>query len=139
MLEALKALPDVAAARELGELVLRVQRAAAHGVLKTLRDQFAFQQVMDICGVDYPERVERFEVVYNLLSVTRNERVRVILNTDERTPVASASDLWPCAAWWEREVWDLFGISFDGLEDHRRILSDYGFEGHPLRKDFPLT
>ena len=139
-LEALKALPGVRAAnRLLGEVEVKTDRAAARAVLKTLRDEFAFQQMMDLCGVDYPERAQRFEVVYNLLSVTRNERVRVILATDEKTPVDSVSDLWPCATWWEREVWDLFGISFDGLEDHRRILSDYGFEGHPLRKDFPLT
>ena len=94
---------------------------------------------MDICGVDWPQRAARFDVVYNLLSVTRNERLRVIVQTDEATPVASVSSIWPCATWWEREVWDLFGITFEGLADHRRILSDYGFEGHPLRKDFPLT
>ena len=140
VLEALGALPGVTQARRLlGEVVLETPRGSAYALLKTLRDQFAFQQMMDVCGVDYPERAERFEVVYNLLSVTRNERVRVILSTDANTPVASVSNLWPCAAWWEREMWDLFGISFDGLEDHRRILSDYGFEGHPLRKDFPLT
>nr|WP_298223822.1 NADH-quinone oxidoreductase subunit C [Acidocella sp.] len=123
----------------LGEVVLRTAREDAHELLKTLRDAYAFQQVMDICGVDYPERAERFEVVYNLLSVTRNERVRVILCAAEGEAVDSVGDLWPCATWWEREVWDLFGIVFLGLEDHRRILSDYGFEGHPLRKDFPLT
>lgn len=140
VLEALKALPGVTdATRQLGELVLRTERVNAHALLKTLRDGFAFQQAMDICGVDYPERAERFEVVYNLLSVTRNQRVRVILRTGEDSPVDSVSDLWPAATWWEREVWDLLGISFSGLEDHRRILSDYGFEGHPLRKDFPLT
>jgi NADH-quinone oxidoreductase subunit C len=140
VLEALKALPGVTEAnRQLDEVVLRAERARVHALLKTLRDEFAFQQVMDICGVDYPERSPRFELVYNLLSVTRNQRVRVLLNTDDATPVESASDIWPCAVWWEREVWDLFGISFTGLEDHRRILSDYGFEGHPLRKDFPLT
>ena len=136
----LQALPGVMTAHRLhGEVVVTVERATAHAVLKTLRDEFAFQQMMDICGVDYPERAQRFEVVYNLLSITRNERVRVILSADENALVASVSDIWPCATWWEREVWDLFGISFDGLEDHRRILSDYGFEGHPLRKDFPLT
>ncbi len=139
-LEALRVLPGVTdARRQLDEIVLYAERAATHALLKMLRDEFAFQQVMDICGVDYPERAERFDVVYNLLSLTRNARVRVILSTDENSPVDSVSDLWPCATWWEREVWDLFGISFAGLEDHRRILSDYGFEGHPLRKDFPLT
>lgn len=140
VLEALKALPGVTdARRQLGEMVLQTEPSAAHALLKTLRDDFAFQQMMDVCGVDYPERAARFELVYNLLSITRNERVRVIFCTDENSSVDSASDLWPCATWWEREVWDLFGISFTGLEDHRRILSDYGFEGHPLRKDFPLT
>ena len=140
VLEALSALPGVTgASRQLGEVVLTAERAASHALLKMLRDDFAFQQVMDVCAVDYPERAARFDVVYNLLSVTRNERVRVILCTDENSAVDSVSDLWPCAAWWEREVWDLFGISFAGLEDHRRILTDYGFEGHPLRKDFPLT
>ncbi|MGE4480942.1 MAG: NADH-quinone oxidoreductase subunit C [Acidocella sp.] len=140
MLEALKTLPGVVEAkRELGEVVLLSERAKAHALLKTLRDDFAFQQMMDVCGVDYPERAARFELVYNLLSVTRNQRVRVIFSTDEDGAVDSVSDLWPAAAWWEREVWDLLGVSFAGLEDHRRILTDYGFEGHPLRKDFPLT
>jgi NADH-quinone oxidoreductase subunit C len=139
-LRALAALPGVTLARrELGELVAEAGREAAFGLLKTLRDQFAFQQVVDICGVDYPERAERFDIVYNLLSVTRNARVRVIIRTDETHPVASVSSLWPCAPWWEREIWDLFGVRFDGLEDHRRILTDYGFEGYPVRKDFPLT
>jgi len=140
VLDALAALPGASnLRRELGEIVLNVTKADAYALLKILRDDFAFAQVMDICGVDFPQRAERFDVVYNLLSVTRNERVRVILQTDEAAPVASVSQLWPNATWWEREVWDLFGISFEGLADHRRILTDYGFEGHPLRKDFPLT
>ena len=116
--------------------------ASVYGLLRNLRDpapEFAFAQVMDICGVDWPDRQQRFEVVYNLLSVTRNERVRVIVATDEATSVPSVSSLWPNATWWEREIWDLFGITFSGLADHRRIVTDYGFEGHPLRKDFPLT
>jgi NADH-quinone oxidoreductase subunit C len=139
-LEAVAALPGVTGARrELGELVVDVTRDAARPLLRQLRDKFAFAQVMDICGVDYPQRQPRFDVVYNLLSVTRNQRLRVIVQTDEATPVQSVSGIWPCATWWEREVWDLFGISFDGLTDHRRILSDYNFEGHALRKDFPLT
>ncbi len=140
MLDAIAALPGVTAARrELGELVAEVARADAHVLFTRLRDEFAFAQVMDICGVDFPERAARFDVVYNLLSVTRNERVRVVLRAGELTPVTSVSSLWPSAAWWEREVWDLFGITFEGLADHRRIVTDYGFEGHPLRKDFPLT
>ena len=140
MRDTMAALPGaIAAYRESGELVLRAERDKAYALLQALRDIHGFQQVMDICGVDWPQRAARFDVVYNLLSVTRNERLRVIVQTDEVTPVASASSLWPSATWWEREVWDLFGIAFKGLEDHRRILSDYGFEGHPLRKDFPLT
>ncbi len=141
-LEAVSALPGVLSARrEHGELAVLTDRASALGLFLRLRDDpaFAFAQVMDICGVDWPERAERFEIVYNLLSVTRNERLRVVLTTDETTPVASVSLIWPSATWWEREVWDLFGVSFAGLADHRRILTDYGFEGHPLRKDFPLT
>ena len=139
-LAAYAALPGVkSAARALGECVLHADRAAALALFHNLRDQFAFAQVMDICGVDFPERVERFDIVYNLLSVTRNARVRVVIATDDAHAVASVSALWPAAVWWEREVWDLYGVGFEGLADHRRILTDYGFEGHPLRKDFPLT
>ncbi len=140
LLEAAAALPGVVAAqREGGELVLHVARENAYALLQALRDEFTFAQVMDICGVDFPERAMRFDIVYNLLSITRNARIRVILQTDSTTPVASVSTLWPCATWWEREIWDLFGVAFSGLADQRRILTDYGFEGHPLRKDFPLT
>jgi NADH-quinone oxidoreductase subunit C len=139
-LAAVAALGGVASARrELGELVVHVAPQDAYVLLSALRDDFAFAQVMDICGVDFPERAARFEVVYNLLSVTRNARIRVVVQTDAKAPIASVSALWPAATWWEREIWDLFGISFEGLADHRRILTDYGFEGHPLRKDFPLT
>ena len=108
-------------------------------LMTTLRDdpRFAFEQVMDICGVDWPERAERFDVVYNLLSVSLNQRLRVIVTTDESAPVPSVHTVWPVATWWEREAWDLFGIVFSGQPDLRRILTDYGFEGHPLRKDFP--
>jgi NADH-quinone oxidoreductase subunit C len=124
-----------------GELVAYVARQSLLDVMTTLRDdpRFLFEQVMDICGVDFPERAERFDVVYNLLSVSLNHRVRVIVTTDESTPVPSVSGIWPSATWWERETWDLYGVLFAGLADHRRILTDYGFEGHPLRKDFPLT
>ncbi len=126
---------------ENGELVVRVTRETVLPLLTRLRDdpRFGFEQLIDVCGVDYPERPERFDVVYNLLSVSTNRRIRVITHTDETTPVASVSGLWPCATWWEREAWDLFGVLFSGLADHRRIVTDYGFEGHPLRKDFPLT
>jgi NADH-quinone oxidoreductase subunit C len=93
----------------------------------------------DICGVDHPDRVRRFDVVYNLLSMTLNQRIRVKIEADEEQPVPSAVGLFSCAGWWEREAWDLFGIYFSDNPDLRRILTDYGFEGHPLRKDFPLT
>jgi NADH-quinone oxidoreductase subunit C len=140
--EAVAGLPGIlSAAREIGELVVRADRAGAFALFSVLRDDpaFAFAQVMDICGVDWPERPDRFDIVYNLLSVTRNARLRVIVTANETDTVASVSPLWPSATWWEREVWDLFGVRFEGLADHRRIVTDYGFEGHPLRKDFPLT
>jgi NADH-quinone oxidoreductase subunit C len=140
--EAVRALAGVTGVkREHSALVAHSTADALLSLMQTLRDdpQFAFLQVMDVCGVDWPERKQRFEIVYNLLSVTRNARLRVIVATDEITAVPSVTSLWPAAAWWEREVWDLFGVTFDGLADHRRIVTDYGFEGHPLRKDFPLT
>jgi NADH-quinone oxidoreductase subunit C len=140
--EQIKALPGVVSATvELGEVVARARADAVVPVMQTLRDdpRFAFEQLMDLCGVDWPERAERFDVVYNLLSVSLNQRVRVIVATDEARPVASVHGIWPVATWWEREAWDLFGIVFSGQPDLRRILTDYGFEGHPLRKDFPLT
>jgi NADH-quinone oxidoreductase subunit C len=124
-----------------GELVVRTTRDALVGLLTSLRDdpRTLCEQMVDLCGVDWPERDERFDIVYNLLSVSLNHRVRVIVTTDEATPVPTVSGIWPCAVWWERECWDLYGVRFAGLADHRRILTDYGFEGHPLRKDFPLT
>ena len=126
---------------EKGEVVAHSDRDTLHGLMVTLRDdpRFAFEQVMDICGVDWPQRTERFDVVYNLLSVSLNQRLRVIVTTDESAAVPSVHTVWPVATWWEREAWDLFGIVFSGQPDLRRILTDYGFEGHPLRKDFPLT
>jgi NADH-quinone oxidoreductase subunit C len=126
---------------EHNELVADVARDSLIAVMTALRDdpRFAFEQAMDICGVDWPDRPERFDVVYNLLSVSLNQRVRIIVTTDAATPVPSVWTVWPAATWWEREAWDLFGIVFDGQPDLRRILTDYGFEGHPLRKDFPLT
>ena len=135
-------LPGVSRATvELGELVVHVERDVLLPVMTALRDHedFAFEQLMDVCGVDWPERPLRFDVVYNLLSVALNQRVRVIVQADATTPVPSVHGLWPCATWWEREAWDLFGILFSGQPDLRRILTDYGFSGHPLRKDFPLT
>ncbi len=126
---------------EHGEIVAHARRDSVIEVMTVLRDdsRFACEQMMDLCGVDWPERAERFDVVYNLLSVSLNHRVRVIVTTDAATPVPSVCGIWPVATWWEREAWDLFGIVFSGQPDLRRILTDYGFEGHPLRKDFPLT
>ena len=135
-------LPGISGIRmESGELVAHAARDSLATIMTTLRDdpRFAFEQVMDICGVDWPDRAERFDVVYNLLSVTLNHRLRVITTTGTVQPVPSVHTIWPVATWWEREAWDLFGIIFSGQPDLRRILTDYGFEGHPLRKDFPLT
>lgn len=134
---------DVVIAQDgkLGELCITVKREGILKILKFLRDDVncQFTTLLDVCGVDYPEEDERFEVVYNLLSMTHNQRIRVKLRTDEDTPVDSATSLFNAANWWEREAWDMFGIVFNDHPDLRRILTDYGFEGHPLRKDFPLT
>ncbi len=100
---------------------------------------YQFTQLLSICGADYPSAAERFQVVYHLLSMKKNLRVRVYVTTDEATAVPSACGLFPCAGWYERETYDLYGVVFAGHTDLRRILTDYGFEGHPLRKDFPLT
>ena len=123
------------------ELVLKVHRERIVRVLTFLRDDVncQFKQLMDVCGADYPEREERFEVVYNLLSLTHNQRVRVKLRTDAHSPVPTATGVFSSANWWERETWDMYGVYFRDHPDFRRILTDYGFEGHPLRKDFPLT
>ncbi len=98
-----------------------------------------FRQLIDVAGVDYPEREQRFEVVYQLLNMKHNRRLRVKVQTDEKTPVPSAVGVFSSAGWYEREVWDMYGVHFDGNPDLRRILTDYGFDGHPQRKDFPLT
>lgn len=121
------------------ELTLIVARDRLVEAMTTLRDRFAYQQLMEIAGVDYPDRPERFEVVYHLLSVTKNHRLRVKVSTDEFAPVPSVTGLWPVAGWLEREVFDMYGVLFAGNDDLRRILTDYGFRGHPQRKDFPLT
>ncbi len=122
-----------------GEVTLTVKRDAIFAVLTALRDECGYQQLMEIAGVDYPERPERFEVVYHLLSLTKNHRIRVKVLTDEVKPVPSVTGLWPVAGWLEREVFDMYGVLFSGNADLRRILTDYGFRGHPQRKDFPLT
>lgn len=122
-----------------GELTLVTSRDRVLAVLTSLRDRFGFQQLLDVCGVDFPDREERFEVVYHLLSLTRNARVRVKLTTDEVQPVPSAVGVYPSAGWFEREAFDMYGILFSDHPDLRRLLTDYGFQGHPLRKDFPMT
>ena len=126
---------------EKGELIFTVKRDSTVHVLNFLRDDSGclFKALIDICGVDFPDRDPRFEVVYQLLSLTQNQRLMVKVKTDEDTPVPSVTGIFSSAGWFEREIWDLFGISFSGHPDLRRILTDYGFEGHPLRKDFPLT
>ena len=125
-----------------GELGIRVTREGTRDALRILRDTpgLEYQQLMEIAGVDYPDRApERFEVVYCLLSLTRNHRIHVHVVTDEEKPVPSVTSLWPVAGWLEREVYDMYGVLFEGNPDLRRILTDYGFSGHPQRKDFPLT
>ena len=124
-----------------GQLVLHAKRDAIVEVIQFLRDDSAcdFKVMIDLCGVDYPDRAARFDVVYQLLSLTKNHRVRVKVATDENSPVPSIVSVYSAANWFEREAWDMYGIYFSGHPDLRRILTDYGFEGHPLRKDFPLT
>jgi NADH-quinone oxidoreductase subunit C len=125
----------------LGELMLDTTPDKLIALLTFLRDdpRCLFKQLVDVCGVDWPEREKRFDVVYNLLSLKNNQRVRVKVATDETTPVPSAAPLFSSAGWFERETYDLYGVWFADHPDLRRILTDYGFEGHPLRKDFPLT
>ncbi|MBM3488839.1 MAG: NADH-quinone oxidoreductase subunit C [Alphaproteobacteria bacterium] len=124
-----------------GELMLSVGAEAIGRTLSFLRDdsQCLFKLLVDVCGADYPERPQRFEVVYNLLSIKHNQRIRVKVATDEATPVPSVAEVFSAAGWYEREAWDMYGILFAEHPDLRRLLTDYGFEGHPLRKDFPLT
>ena len=125
----------------LGELMLETTPDKIVALLTYLRDdpKCLFKQLIDICGVDWPEREKRFDVVYNLLSLKNNQRIRIKLMTDETTPVPSAAPVYSAAGWFERETYDLYGVWFSDHPDLRRILTDYGFEGHPLRKDFPLT
>lgn len=124
-----------------GELTVTIHRDRVAKVMRFLRDDPAcrFTSLIDICGVDWPSRTARFDVVYHLLSMHKNHRIRVKLWTDEDTPVDSIVDLFPAANWFEREAFDMYGILFDDHPDLRRILTDYGFHGYPLRKDFPLT
>ncbi len=124
-----------------GELTIVAQASRIVELLTTLRDNanYRFIQLIDLCGADYPERERRFDVVYHLLSLKLNARVRVKVMTDEDTPVPSVTDVFPNADWYEREAFDMYGVFFSGHPDLRRILTDYGFHGHPLRKDFPMT
>jgi NADH-quinone oxidoreductase subunit C len=124
-----------------GELIVTAKRDAVVRVITFLRDdaKCQFTMLVDVCGVDHPERAERFEVVYNLLSLKLNQRIRLKVTTDEENAVPSVTSIYSAAGWYEREAWDLFGIYFADHPDLRRLLTDYGFEGHPLRKDFPLT
>jgi NADH-quinone oxidoreductase subunit C len=131
----------LASSVEHDQLIVTVPSERIVPVMTLLRDdrRFQFEQLIDVCGVDYPDRPERFEVVYTLLSVSLNLRLRVKVATDEDTPVPSVVSVWPSANWFERETCDLYGVFFADHPDLRRILTDYGFDGHPLRKDFPLT
>jgi NADH-quinone oxidoreductase subunit C len=124
-----------------GELQIEVQASDLTRVMKFLRDDTncLFKSLMDVCGVDFPEQKKRFEVNYNLLSYKYNQRIRVKVRTDEDSPVPSVSSVFPTASWFERECWDMYGVFFSDHIYLRRMLTDYGFEGHPLRKDFPLT
>lgn len=135
--------PDDIRSHELinGELVIVVGLRSIQKIAQFVRDDAncLFKMCVDVCGVDYPEREKRFEVVYNLLSLKQNLRLRLKVNTDEDTAVPSVAGIWPTANWFEREVWDMYGVFFSDHPDLRRILTDYGFEGHPQRKDFPLT
>jgi NADH-quinone oxidoreductase subunit C len=126
---------------DFSELTLTVYAGSILRVLTILRDngKCLFKQLIDICSIDYPDRPQRFEVVYHLLSVVNNQRVRIKLSSDGITPLSSASGIYACADWYEREIWDMMGIPFAEHPDLRRLLTDYNFEGHPLRKDFPLT
>ncbi len=126
---------------QFGELTLQAQAGQIVGLLATLRDHpdYRFRQLIDLCAADYPERDQRFDVVYHLLSLKQNVRVRVKVRTDEDTAVPSVTSVFPNADWYEREAFDMYGVFFDGHPDLRRILTDYGFHGHPLRKDFPMS
>jgi NADH-quinone oxidoreductase subunit C len=124
-----------------GELTVQIAGDRIVSVLKALHDDSLclFEVLIDICGVDYPERAQRFDVVYHLLSPRHNQRIRLKCKTDEMTAIPSVIEVFPCANWYEREAYDMYGILFSGHPDLRRILTDYGFQGYPLRKDFPLT
>jgi NADH-quinone oxidoreductase subunit C len=133
--------PDAKSDMAFDELTVKVEAPHIVSLLTFLRDdaECRFQVLVDICGVDFPNRERRFDVVYHLLSLEKNHRIRVKVETDEATAVPSAVSVYPAANWFEREAFDMYGIMFSGHPDLRRILTDYGFEGYPLRKDFPLS
>jgi NADH-quinone oxidoreductase subunit C len=133
--------PSAGSVIAFGELTSTVEAADIMRILTFLRDdpECRFTLLLDLCGVDYPNRPHRFDVVYHLLSIERNWRLRVKVQTDENVPVPSVVSVHPCANWFERETFDMYGILFSGHPDLRRLLTDYGFSGFPLRKDFPLT
>jgi NADH/F420H2 dehydrogenase subunit C len=137
----LKVLPIYTVNYEKGELTITVPYSKIFQVIQFLRDNTScqYRTIIDICAVDYPERENRFEVVYNLLSITYNTRIRVKTSINEITPLESITPLFKGADWLEREAWDFYGVFFSNHPDLRRILTDYGFEGHPFRKDFPLS
>jgi len=138
----LQALPGVVTGKHAyGEFTITVQAENIVEVVRILRDdpRYQFISIIDVTAVDYPAREKRFDVVYHLLSPRQNKRIRIKLETDEATPVSSICSVFPGAEWFERETWDLYGVMFTDHPDMRRLLTDYGFEGHPLRKDFPLT
>jgi NADH-quinone oxidoreductase subunit C len=140
--EAIGAIPGVNAVEVAhGELNVLAEASRIVDLLKALRErpELNFQQLIDLCGVDYPERTSRFDVVYHLLSLTHNRRVRIKVQTDEASAVPTVTSVYPCADWYEREAFDMYGIYFEDHPDLRRLLTDYGFQGHPLRKDFPMT
>ena len=135
------ALPGAIRAKRLahGELTLNIETAEIAHIVRALRDDFDFTVLIDICGVDWPQRAKRFDVVYHLLSLKRNARIRLKVEAGEDTAVPSVVDIHRSAGWYERETFDMYGVLFDGNPDMRRLLTDYGFSGYPLRKDFPLT
>ena len=136
-----KFFPDLIGYIVNGELIIKIKSQKILRILNFLKNHTnsQFKILSDICAVDYPFKEKRFEVVYNLLSINYNSRITIVIYIDEKTPVDSCTSLYSAAGWFEREVWDMFGIFFIGHNDLRRILTDYGFKGHPLRKDFPLT
>ncbi len=125
---------------QFGELTLTVERERIVEIMTKLKaEPYRFHQLIDVCGADYPKRARRFDVVYHLLSLTQNIRVRIKVQTDEIVPVPSIRSVYPNADWYERETFDMYGVLFANHPDLRRLLTDYGFDGHPLRKDFPMT